>query len=125
MYHDVQHVGSQARPSDHMHHVYGAYGLAGPICIMYHDVQHIGSQDRYARPSAVRHVYGSYWLAGPICIMYHDVQHMVSQARCESPSGSMHHVRTNDEACSTNRAAAPRARSCARLASAPCLQLLR
>jgi hypothetical protein len=77
----MDHMGSQARyarPSGRMYHVYGSYGLAGPICIMYYDVQHMGSQARYARPSGrIYRVYAAYGLAGPICIMYYD-DHMSS-----------------------------------------------
>ena len=66
-----------ARPSVRMHHVYGSYGLGGPIWIMYRDMQHIGSQVRYARPpGCMHHVYGSYGLAGPIWIMFHDMHHI-------------------------------------------------
>ena len=116
MYHDMQHIGSQARyarPSNRMlmymdhwvkpyAHVYGSL-----VWIMYHDmyhdVQQMGLQARSTRTSGSKHhLYGPYELAGPIWIMYCDMENMGSQARyasctmiwriCARISADMHHV---------------------------------
>ena len=95
MYDDMQHIGSQARYAIQavcMHHVYGSYGPAGPICLIQYGMQGMGSQARYARHSGRMHVYGSDGLAGPIHIWYHNMQNMGSQVRYARRSGRMYHV---------------------------------
>jgi hypothetical protein len=56
------------RPDMHHTPCYGAYGLAGPMCVCSMYVDHMGAQARYGR-------------AGPICLMYSNKQQMSLQAR--------------------------------------------
>jgi hypothetical protein len=40
---------SICRPSGRMHHVYGSYGLAGPICLMHYNMHQMGLQAEHMK----------------------------------------------------------------------------